>query len=152
MSKISDTRILILATHGFEQSELLVPRQKLRDAGAQVVVASPEKGQIRGWKDKDWGESVPVDALLTEVQAEDYDALVLPGGQINPDLLRVNAAALQLIHAFVEAGKVVAAVCRAVVAGRNRRSSRSPGDVIPLHQDRCDQRRRQVGRSCGGRG
>ena len=105
MAAISNAKVVILATHGFEQSELQVPQQKLRDAGAHVVVVSPEKGQIRGWKNKDWGESVTVDKSLDEVSADDYDALVLPGGQINPDLLRINAQALQLIRDFLDAGK-----------------------------------------------
>ena len=113
MPDIKQAKVVILATHGFEQSELKVPLQKLRDAGAQVVVVSPEKGQIRGWKEKDWGESVPVDKSLDEVSADDYDAIVLPGGQINPDLLRINAEALQLIRDFLDSGKVVAAVCHA---------------------------------------
>lgn len=113
MAAINRAKVVILATHGFEQSELQVPQQKLRDAGAQVVVVSPEKGQIRGWKGKDWGESVTVDKPLSEVSAKDYDAIVLPGGQINPDLLRINAQALQLIRDFLDAGKVVAAVCHA---------------------------------------
>jgi len=113
MPDIKQAKVVILATHGFEQSELKVPLQKLRDAGAQVVVVSPEKGQIRSWKDKDWGESVPVDKSLDEVSADDYDAIVLPGGQINPDLLRINPQALQLIRDFLDAGKVVAAVCHA---------------------------------------
>ena len=113
MPEISNAKVLILATHGFEQSELLVPRQRLKEAGAQVTVVSPEKGQIRGWKEKDWGESVPVDLSLDDARAEDYDAIVLPGGQINPDLLRVDAKALQLIRAFLDSGKVVAAVCHA---------------------------------------
>jgi protease I len=113
MAEISKAKVVILATHGFEQSELKVPLQKLRDAGAQVVVASPEHGSIRGWKEKDWGESVEVDKSLNEVNAADYDAIVLPGGQINPDLLRVNEQALLLIRAFIDAGKVVAAICHA---------------------------------------
>jgi protease I len=113
MPKISGAKVVILATHGFEQSELMVPRRRLQEAGAQVVVVSPERGQIRGWKDKDWGESVSVDQSLQEVSAEDFDAIVLPGGQINPDLLRVNAQALKLIREFIDAGKVVAAVCHA---------------------------------------
>jgi protease I len=113
MPKISSARVVILATHGFEQSELMVPRRRLQEAGAHVIVVSPESGQIRGWKDKDWGESVNVDKALPEVSAEDFDAIVLPGGQINPDLLRVNAQALKLIREFIDAGKVVAAVCHA---------------------------------------
>jgi protease I len=113
MPKISKAKVVILATHGFEQSELQVPLERLRHAGAEVVVVSPEKGQIRGWKDKDWGESVNVDKVLGEVSADDYDAIVLPGGQINPDLLRINAQALQLIRDFLDSGKVVAAICHA---------------------------------------
>lgn len=113
MPEISTAKILILATHGFEQDELLVPQRKLKEAGAQVDVVSPEKGEIRGWKLKDWGESVAVDKSLDEVNADDYDAIVLPGGQINPDLLRVNPRALQLIRSFLDAGKVVAAICHA---------------------------------------
>jgi protease I len=110
---IRQAKVVILATHGFEQSELMVPLQKLRDAGAQVSVVSPERGQIRGWKEKDWGESVTVDKSLDEVNADDFDAIILPGGQINPDLLRVNEKALQFIRSFLDSGKVVAAVCHA---------------------------------------
>jgi len=113
MPEISKAKVVILATHGFEQSELMVPQRKLKEAGAQVVVVSPERGQIRGWNEKDWGESVTVDKLLDDAKADDYDAIVLPGGQINPDLLRVNQEALQLICSFIDAGKVVAAICHA---------------------------------------
>lgn len=113
MPEISKAKVVILATHGFEQSELMVPQRKLKEAGAEVVVVSAERGQIRGWKEKDWGESVAVDKTLDEVRADDYDAIVLPGGQINPDLLRVNDKALQLIRSFLDSGKVVAAICHA---------------------------------------
>ena len=113
MPEISKAKVVILATHGVEQSELMVPQRKLKEAGAEVVVVSPERGQIRGWKEKDWGESVAVDKTLDEVRADDYDAIVLPGGQINPDLLRSNAQALQLIRDFLDSGKVVAAICHA---------------------------------------
>lgn len=106
-------RVLILATHGFEQSELEVPRDRLSAAGARVEVASPERGEIKGWDHKDWGQPVRVDTPLDQVHADDYDALVLPGGQINPDLLRVNPQALELIRSFYESGKTVAAVCHA---------------------------------------
>lgn len=91
----------------------MVPRDKLREAGAHVDVVAPEPGQIRGWDHKDWGESVPVDKTLDQVQPDDYDAIVLPGGQINPDLLRINQKALQFIRAFLDSGKVVAAICHA---------------------------------------
>jgi protease I len=111
--ELDGKRILILATNGFEQSELEVPRDKLKAAGATVEVASPESGEIKGWDKKDWGRPVKVDRALGDVKAGDYDAIVLPGGQINPDLLRVNPDALTLIKAFFDAGKTVAAVCHA---------------------------------------
>jgi protease I len=111
--KLSGKKIAILATHGFEQSELEVPRDRLKEAGAAVHIVSPEKGEIRGWNIKDWGRSVKVDRTLDQVQADDYDAVVLPGGQINPDLLRINEYALELIRDFYEQNKVVAAVCHA---------------------------------------
>ncbi|MCG6120490.1 MAG: type 1 glutamine amidotransferase [Blastomonas sp.] len=110
---LSGRRICILATHGFEQSELIEPRDALRGAGATVDVVSPESGDIRGWQGDDWGKTVSVDAPLGGADAADYDALVLPGGQINPDLLRVNDDAMALIKAFADAGKPIAAVCHA---------------------------------------
>ena len=106
-------KILILATNGFEQAELEVPRDKLKTAGAKVDVVSPEQGEIKGWDKKDWGRAVKVDTALKDAKVEDYDAIILPGGQINPDLLRVNADALKLIRGFYDAGKTVAAVCHA---------------------------------------
>jgi protease I len=111
--QISGKKVAILATHGFEQSELEVPRDKLKAAGATVHVVSPEKGEIKGWDKKDWGRPVAVDRQLDDVSADDYDAIVLPGGQINPDLLRINPEALKLIRAFFDQKKVVAAVCHA---------------------------------------
>lgn len=112
-NKLSGKRILILATNGFEQSELEVSRDRLKAAGAEVHVVSPEKGEIKGWKEDDWGSPVTVDHALDEVKASDYDAIVLPGGQINPDLLRQNERALALIKDFHNSGKIVAAICHA---------------------------------------
>jgi protease I len=111
--KLDGKKIAILATHGFEQSELEVPLQRLKEAGAEVHVISPEEGEIRGWDMKDWGRPVKVDRKLSDVRADDYDALVLPGGQINPDLLRINEQALSFIRAFNQQQKVIAAVCHA---------------------------------------
>jgi protease I len=113
MPNIKQARIVILATNGFEQSELEVPLTKLREAGAKVDVVSPESGEIKGWDHKDWGRPVKVDKKLDAASPDDYDAIVLPGGQINPDLLRVNDAALKFIRSFLDSGKVVAAVCHA---------------------------------------
>ena len=115
MTDIHDARILILATDGFEQSELEKPLAKLREAGATVHVASPAKtmtpGKIRGWDNTDWGRDVPVDKTLGDVDPAQYDALVLPGGQINPDKLRMELQAVELVRRFVADGKVVAAIC-----------------------------------------
>ncbi|MGR3435462.1 MAG: type 1 glutamine amidotransferase domain-containing protein [Shimia sp.] len=110
---ITGKRILILATHGFEQSELETPRDRLRDAGAEVEVASLDGQPIKGWDGDDWGREVPATLALSAASAEDFDAIVLPGGQINPDLLRVEAEAIALIRAFADAGKPVAAICHA---------------------------------------
>ena len=106
-------RIAILATNGFEQSELMDPRENLKTAGYAVDVVSPEAGNIRGWKDKDWGDTVAVDVALADADAKDYDALVLPGGVINPDKLRMDPAALDFIRAFADDDKVIAAICHA---------------------------------------
>lgn len=106
-------RIAILATNGFEQSELEVPRDKLKSAGATVEIVSLAPGEIKGWEKKDWGRPVKVDKTLDEVSPSDYDAVVLPGGQINPDLLRVEPKALVFITDIFNQKKVVAAVCHA---------------------------------------
>lgn len=113
MHDISGKRVAILATHGFEQSELEVPLKKLREAGADVDVVSLKPGEIKGWEKKDWGRPVKVDKTLDEARPEDYDALVLPGGQINPDLLRVEEKALDFIKRFWNDNKVVGAICHA---------------------------------------
>lgn len=111
--QLDNKKIAILATHGFEQSELEVPRDKLKAAGATVHVISLEPGEIRGWHKKDWGRPVKVDKTLGQVSAEEYDAVVLPGGQINPDLLRVEPKALGFIKDIFNQKKIVAAVCHA---------------------------------------
>lgn len=108
---MKDAKILIIATHGFEQSELEVPRDRLREAGATVKVASPDGRPIRGWKDKDWGREVPADLTIAAAELASFDALVIPGGQINPDLLRVDAEAMAAVRHFAESGKVIAAIC-----------------------------------------
>ena len=113
MPAITDAKILILATHGFEQSELEVPRDKLRDRGATVHVATPDGNAINGWDAKDWGREAQADLALADVDVADYDALVLPGGQINPDILRMNEEAIALIKSFSARGKPIAAVCHA---------------------------------------
>jgi len=110
---INGKKIAILATHGFEQSELEVPRDRLKKAGATVEVVSLTAGEIKGWDQKDWGRPVKVDKTLDQASASDYDAVVLPGGQINPDLLRAEPKALKFIKDIFDAKKIVAAVCHA---------------------------------------
>lgn len=110
---LNGKKIAILATNGFEQSELEVPRDRLKKAGAVVDVVSLAAGEIKGWDKKDWGRPVRVDKTLDQVSPSDYDALVLPGGQINPDLLRVEPKALKFIKDIFNAKKIVAAVCHA---------------------------------------
>ena len=106
-------RIAILATDGFEQSELLEPRRLLKEAGFRVDVVSPKAGEIRGWDKKDWGESVPVDVPLSQASPGDFDALVLPGGQMNPDSLRMKPEAIEFVRAFADSDKPLAAICHA---------------------------------------
>jgi protease I len=112
-AQLDGKRILILATNGFEQSELEVPRDKLKAAGAEVHIAAPDGEVIKGWDKTDWGRPVNVDTKLNDAKVADYDAIVLPGGVMNPDHLRVNTQALELIRGFFDAGKTVAAVCHA---------------------------------------
>lgn len=113
MTDIKKARIAILATDGFEQSELMQPMKQLKDAGAEVRIVSLKPGEITCWNDNNWGDSVVVDLTLYEAGVDDFDALVLPGGQINPDLLRVEPKAIAFVRDFFQSGKVVAAVCHA---------------------------------------
>lgn len=113
MTSIKKSKVAILSTNGFEQSELFQPKEALEVAGATVHVVSPEAGSIKGWKDGDWGDSVKVDVLLKDARMEDYDALVLPGGQMNPDVLRTIPAAVAFVKSFFDAGKPIAAICHA---------------------------------------
>jgi protease I len=103
--------IAILATDGFEQSELTKPKKALEEAGARTQVVSPDGEKIKGWDKKDWGEEVPVDITLDSADPARYDALVLPGGVMNPDQLRMNPAAVRFVKHFLEHAKPVAAIC-----------------------------------------
>jgi protease I len=106
-------RVLILATDGFEQCELMEPKKALEAAGIETIVAGPRAGLIKGWHHSDWGESVMVDAVLGEVEAEDFDALLLPGGPMIPDALRMQDEVICLIEDFDELDKPIAALCQA---------------------------------------
>lgn len=109
--KLEGKIIAILATHGFEQSELLDPKKALEEEGAKTEVIALESGTIRGWKLKSWGQDVPVDVTIKTVKPERYDALLLPGGVMNPDTLRTEPLAVNFVRSFFDDGKPVAAIC-----------------------------------------
>lgn len=108
---LSGKKVAILSADGFEQSELFEPKKALEEAGAEVTIVSLKSGEIKGWKDGDWGKSIKVDSLVSKVKASDFDALMLPGGVINPDHLRKDADAVEFVRDFAEAGKPIAAIC-----------------------------------------
>jgi protease I len=110
-NKLAGLRVAILATDGFEQSELTEPRKALDEAGATTEVVSPEEDAIKGWSHKEWGRMVDVDQSLDEVNPDAYDALLLPGGVMNPDALRWQPKAVAFVKAIFDAGKPIAAIC-----------------------------------------
>lgn len=110
---LENKKIAILATDGFEESELFEPKKALEDAGAEVDVISLVLGQIRSWKEDDWGAGIMVDKELLEANADDYDALMLPGGVINSDRLRNDEKSIEFVRRFVQSSKPIAAICHA---------------------------------------
>ncbi|HEV8214253.1 MAG TPA: type 1 glutamine amidotransferase domain-containing protein [Gemmatimonadaceae bacterium] len=109
--KLNGKRVAILATDGVEQSELTQPRKALDDAGAQTTLISPKTGTIKAWQHDHWGEELRVDLPLEQADANNFDALLLPGGVMNPDRLRTNRNAVEFVQRFVTSGKPVAAIC-----------------------------------------
>ena len=110
-NELAGKRVAILATDGFEQAELTEPRKALLTAGAQVDIVAPERGRIQGMRHHDKGDRVMVDKQLDQVDADAYEALVLPGGVANPDTLRTNERAVAFVRAFAASGKPIAAIC-----------------------------------------
>jgi len=108
---LNELRVAILVAEGFEQAELVEPRKALEQQGARTQIVSPAKGQVQGWKHFDKGEKLRVDVELAEADAEDFDALLLPGGVANPDQLRTLPAAVRFVREFFDAGKPVAVIC-----------------------------------------
>ena len=113
MKDLNKKTVAILATNGFEESELSEPKKALEEAGAEVHIVSLESGEIKGWSDDNWSNSYKVDKTLSDVSQKDYNALMLPGGQINPDVLRKNKNAVSFVKSFFENHKPVAAICHA---------------------------------------
>jgi len=124
-------KVAILATDGFEQVELLEPRKALDEAGAQTTVVSPKQGKIKGWNHKEWGNEVSVDASLKSSNPEDFDALLLPGGVMNPDHLRMDPEAVSFVRHFVDQSKPIAAICH----GRDARCRSMAGTVRRWRRD-----------------
>ena len=126
-NKLTGKRVAILATDGVEQVELTEPRKALDEAGAKTTLVSPKSGKIKGWQHDHWGEELKVDLALESANADTFDALLLPGGVMNPDQLRMNKQAVQFVRSFFDSGKPVAAICHApwmlveadVVSGRS---------------------------------
>lgn len=109
--KLRGRTVAILVADGFEQVELTDPKAALEDAGARTRIVSPAKGRVKGWKHTEWGDSFHVDVKLEDADCADYDALLLPGGVMNPDKLRLEDKAIDFIRGFIKAGKPVAAIC-----------------------------------------
>lgn len=130
---LTNKKIAILSTDGFEQAELFEPRKALIEAGAEVRIISLHPGEIKGWHEGNWGKSIKVDAVVSESDADQFDALVVPGGVINPDRLRIDENVIEFIEGFFHMGKPVAAICHGpqvlietgLVAGKTLTSWRS---------------------------
>jgi protease I len=108
---LQSVKVAILVTDGFEQVELTEPRKALDDAGAETSIVSPKRDRVKGWKFTEWGDELPVDVPLDQANPDDFDALLLPGGVINPDKLRMEPKAVQFVKSFFTSGKPVAAIC-----------------------------------------
>jgi protease I len=112
-NELKNKKVAMLVANGFEQVELTEPRRALRDAGANVDIVSLKKEAVKAWNHKEWGEEFEVDIHIDAAKIDDYDALVLPGGVMNPDYLRLDARAVDFVGRFVRSGKPVAAICHA---------------------------------------
>ncbi len=110
-AELNGLKVAILVTDGFEQVEMTEPRKALDEAGATTSIVSPKDGQVRAWKFTEWGDQYPVDSKLDQAQPREFDALLLPGGVINPDTLRMQPDAVAFVKAFFDAGKPVATIC-----------------------------------------
>ena len=110
-NELRNKRVAALVDNGFEQVELTEPKKALEAAGAQVDVVSPQSDKVKGWNHTNWGDDFPVDRSLNSVKADEYDALLLPGGVMNPDRLRINKTAVQFVKGFVDSNKPIASIC-----------------------------------------
>jgi protease I len=111
MQRLNGKKVAILVEDGFEQVELTSPKQALEDAGAQTFIVSPKADKVKGWEHTKWGQEFPVDVTIEQANANNFDALLLPGGVMNPDKLRTNKPAIQFVRSFFDQRKPVAAIC-----------------------------------------
>jgi protease I len=111
MKDLEGKKVAILATSGFEESELLEPKKALEESGAKVFIIAPEKGRIKAWNHGNWTKDIGVHLTVSEASEADYDVLFLPGGVINPDKLRRDQDAVEFVKSFFDSGKLVAAIC-----------------------------------------
>jgi protease I len=109
--KLEGKRVALLVTDGFEQSEMTGPKRAFEAEGASTTIVSPKDGKVKGWQHGNWGDEFAVDVPLDAAKVDDFDALVLPGGQMNPDVLRMNPAVRAFVRGFAEAGKPIGAIC-----------------------------------------
>ena len=144
MQNLQGMKVAILITDGFEQVEMTEPRKALENAGASTCLVSPKEGQVRGWNHTEWGDRFPVDVILDHARAADFDALVLPGGVMNPDKLRMMPAAVEFVKSFFAADKPVAAICHGpwtlieAGAAKNRRMTSWPSIKTDLRNAGAD--------------
>jgi protease I len=111
VNELRNKRVAVLVDNGFEQSEMTEPKKALEQAGAKAEIVSPQAGKVKGWQHTNWGDEFPVDTQLEGAAPDQYDALLLPGGVMNPDKLRMNATAVRFVKHFVDSGKPIAAIC-----------------------------------------
>ena len=143
MEQLKGLKVAILVTDGFEQVEMVEPRKALDQAGADTQIVSPKNDRVRGWKHTEWGDTFPVDVPLDKASPRDFDALLLPGGVMNPDKLRMESKAVEFVKAFFDAGKPVGAICHGPWTIIKARRGAWPQDgFLAFDQDRPAQ--------CGG--
>ena len=111
MSVLSGKKIAIITENGFEEVELTSPKKALEEAGAQVDVVSPQAKKVKAWDQDHWSIEVPVDVEIDNAKAENYDGLVIPGGVMNPDKMRINQKCIDFVQQFIDAGKPIASIC-----------------------------------------
>jgi protease I len=146
MGKLDGKKVAILVTDGFEQVEMTKPREALEEAGAETKIVSPKSGQIQGMNHADKGDKFDVDIPLGEAQPEEFDALMIPGGLMNPDELRATSDALEFTKHFFREGKPVAAICpRALGVDRRRCRSWTQTNVVGAYSDRREKMRVAIG-------